>query len=50
MGIFNMHLQAGIMALAFKLYSGFVVLDDWVVVNQSTIADSAIHAIITQFP
>ena len=31
MGIFNMHLQTVIMA--FGLYSGFVVLDDWVVVN-----------------
>ena len=31
MGIFNMHLQAGI--VAFELYSGFVVLDDLVVVN-----------------
>ena len=31
MGIFNMHLQAII--VAFELYSGFVVLDDLVVVN-----------------
>ena len=30
-GIFNMHLQAGI--VAFELCSGFVVLDDLVVVN-----------------
>ena len=31
MGIFNMHLQVGI--VAFELCSGFVVLDDLVVVN-----------------
>ena len=31
MGIFNMHLQIGI--VAFGLYSGFVVLDDFIVVN-----------------